>query len=59
MTHDKEARQQYMTLQNLIEEECDEAWEEGRYDEKIETANRLLQMKKLSYEEIAIGSGLT
>lgn len=48
-----------MTLQNLIEEERDEAWEEGKYDEKIETANRLLQMKKLSYEEIVIGSGLT
>lgn len=32
---------------------------EVRHDEKIETAKRLLQMKKLSYEEVAAGSGLT
>ena len=32
---------------------------EARHDEKIETAKRLLQMKKLSYEEVAAGSGLT
>ena len=28
------------------------------YDSKIETAKRLLRMEKLSYEEIASGSGL-
>ena len=32
---------------------------EARNDEKIETAKRFLQMKKLSYEDIAVGSGLT
>ena len=32
---------------------------EARHDEKIETAKRFLQMKKLSYEEVAAGSGLT
>lgn len=29
------------------------------YDEKIETAKRLKKMNKLSYDEVAIGSGLT
>ena len=29
------------------------------YEARIETAKRLLQMKKLSYEEVAAGSGLT
>ena len=33
--------------------------ESERYDEKIETAKRLLQMKKFSYDDIAAGSGLT
>ena len=33
--------------------------ESERYDEKVETAKRLLQMKKLSYDDIAVGSGLT
>ena len=32
---------------------------DARYDEKVETAKRLLQMKKLSYDDVAIGSGLT
>ncbi len=32
---------------------------EARNTEKIETAKRLLQMKKLSYDDIAIGAGLT
>ena len=33
--------------------------ESERYDEKVETAKRFLQMKKLSYDDIAVGSGLT
>ena len=33
--------------------------ESERHDEKIETAKRLLQMKKFSYDDIAAGSGLT
>ena len=32
---------------------------DARYDEKVETAKRLLQMKKLSYDDVAVGSGLT
>ncbi len=32
---------------------------DARYDEKVETAKRFLQMKKLSYDDIAVGSGLT
>lgn len=36
-----------------------EAEREARYDEKIETAKRLLRMKKLSYGEIAVASELT
>ena len=32
---------------------------EAKYDEKIETARRLLQMQKLANDDIAAGSGLT
>ena len=46
-------------MKSYVESERYEAHQEGRYDEKIETAKRLLQMKKLSYEDIAAGSGLT
>ena len=46
-------------MMSYVESERYEAHQEGRYDEKIETAKRLLQMKKLSYEDIAAGSGLT
>ena len=33
--------------------------ESERYDEKVETARRLIKIGKLSFEEIAIGTGLT
>ena len=33
--------------------------ESERHDEKIETAKRLLQMQKLTNDDIAAGSGLT
>lgn len=36
-----------------------EAWRKATYNEKIETARRLLQMKKLSFDDVAVGSGLT
>lgn len=46
------------------EEEIMRSYAEGerhdaRYDEKVETAKRFLGMEKLSYEEIAAGSGLS
>lgn len=46
-------------MRSYIESEVYEARQMARHDEKIETAKRFLQMKKLSYEEIAAGSGLT
>ena len=36
-----------------------EAEREARHDEKLETAKRLLRMKKISYDEIAVASELT
>lgn len=46
-------------MRSYVESERYEAEQGARYDEKIETAKRLLQMKKLSYGDVAIGSGLT
>ena len=46
-------------MKSYVESERYEAHQEGRYDEKVETAKRFLQMKKLSYDDIAVGSGLT
>lgn len=46
-------------MRSYIESEVYEARQMARQDERIETAKRFLQMKKLSYEEIAAGSGLT
>lgn len=46
-------------MRSYVESERYEAEQGARYDEKIETAKRLLQMKKLSYDDIAVGSGLT
>ena len=46
-------------MRSYVESERYDAQQEARYDEKVETAKRLLQMKKLSYDDVAVGSGLT
>ena len=46
-------------MRSYVESERHEARKEAQYDEKIETARRLLQMKKLSFDDVAVGSGLT
>ena len=46
-------------MRSYVESEVYEATQKAQYNEKIETAKRLLRMEKLSYEEIAAGSGLT
>lgn len=46
-------------LKSKVREAVDEAVRDTEYDTKIETAKRLLQLGKLSMEEIALGSGLT
>ena len=45
-------------MRSYVESEVYEATQKAQYNEKIETAKRLLRMEKLSYEEIASGSGL-
>ena len=45
-------------MRSYVESEVYEATQEARQDEKIEIAKRLLRMRKLSYDEIAIASEL-
>ena len=44
---------------SYVESERYDAQQEARYDEKVETAKRFLKMNKFSYDDIAVGSGLT
>ena len=46
-------------MRSYLESERHEARLEGGYEANIKTAERLLKMKKLSFEEIAVGSGLS
>ncbi len=46
-------------MRSYLESERHEIRLEERYEANIETAKRLLKMKKLSFEEIAVGSGLS
>ncbi len=46
-------------LRSYVESEVHEAKLEGGYEANIKTAKRLLKMKKLSFEEIAVGSELS
>ena len=50
-------------MRSYLESERHEARLEGRreatYEANIKMAKRLLKMKKLSFEEIAVGSGLS
>lgn len=46
-------------MRSYVESERYEAAEEAENATKIETAQRLLRMGKLSIEEVAVGSGLT
>lgn len=46
-------------MRSYVESEVYEARLEERYEANIETAKRFLKMKKLSFEEIAVGSGLS
>ena len=45
-------------MRSCVESEVYEATQEAGYDEKIEIAKKLLEMKKLSHEKIAASSGL-
>ena len=44
---------------SYLENEKHEAKLEGKHEANIKTAKRLLKMKKLSFKEIAVGSGLS
>ena len=46
-------------MRSYLESERYEARLEGGYEANIKTAKRFLKMKKLSFEEIAVGSGLS
>ena len=46
-------------MRSYVESERYDAQQEARYDEKVETAKRFLKMNKFSYDDIAVGSGLT
>ena len=46
-------------MRSYLDSERHEAKLEGGYEANIKTAKRLLKMKKLSFEEIAVGSGLS
>ena len=46
-------------MRSYLESERHEARLKGGYEANIKTAERLLKMKKLSFEEIAVGSGLS
>ena len=46
-------------MRSYLESERHEAKLERGYEASIKTAKRLLKMKKLSFEEIAVGSGLS
>ena len=46
-------------MRSYIESEVYEGRQEGRQEEKNETAKRFLEMEKFSFEEIAKGTGLT
>ena len=39
-------------MRSYVESERHDAQQEARYGEKIDTAKRLLQMKKFSYDDI-------
>ena len=46
-------------MRSYVESEVYEATQKAQYDEKVETAKRFLKMNKFSYDDIAVGSGLT
>ena len=46
-------------MRSYLESERHEVRIEATYEANIKTAKRFLKMKKLSFEEIAVGSGLS